>query len=75
MTERKEYELTQAEFDELLSVMKPTPMIMLQCGHVLSTQDMANMAWIKLGNERGFDGITVEPVDGKSHMFFTAVPK
>lgn len=73
--ERKEYELTKAEMDELLSYMKPTPMIALHCGPVLSTQEMVNMAWIKLGNERGFDGMTVKPVPGKSEFFFTAVPK
>ena len=58
---KKNYEMTQADLDGLLSAMKPTPMIMLQCGTPRSTQERANDAWAELGKRMHFDPMTVRP--------------
>jgi predicted TIM-barrel fold metal-dependent hydrolase len=68
---RKEYELTAEQFDRLIEACRSAPLIMLQCGMPASPQENANRAWIELGKELGFDGMTVEP-SGKGQRFFTA---
>lgn len=74
MYPRTEYEMTQADLDELMEAFKPVPMIMLQCGTPPFQQENANRAWAALGKKMGFDGDTVRPVNGKGNRFFTAVP-
>lgn len=74
MYPRTEYEMTEADMNELLEAMKPVPMIMLQCGTPPSQQENANNAWAALGRKMGFDGDTVQPVRGKGSRFFSAVP-
>jgi len=69
---RKEFELTQEQFDTILSACQSVPAIMLQCGPTRSAQENANDAWKALGRELGFDGMTVKPVPGKSQLFLTA---
>ena len=71
MTERTNFEMTQNDLDELLSCMKPVPMIMLQCGEPPSPQERANEAWKRLGEKMGFDYMTVKPT-GKGDRFFSA---
>ena len=39
-----------------------------------SPQENANNAWARLGEELGFDSMTVRPIQGKGQRFFTAVP-
>ena len=68
---RKQYEMTQEQLDNLMEACKPVAMIMLQCGRPASPQENANNAWASLGEEMGFDGMTVEPT-GKGDRFFTA---
>lgn len=68
---RKEYELTTDQFQTLLDACKSVPLIALQCGMPSSPQENANRAWCKLGEELGFDGMTVEP-SSKGQRFFTA---
>ena len=74
MTERREYEMNDAQWEMMLAAMKPTPLILLQCGPSPSPQQRANEAWWKLGKEMGFDGGTAQPSPGKGPRFFTAVP-
>lgn len=74
MSERKEYELTAEQFDTLLEACRSVPAIMLQCGPISSPQENANRAWCALGDELGFDGMTVES-SPKGHRFFTAIPR
>lgn len=69
---RKEFELTDEQVKELLSISKPTPAIALQCGEPPSPQRMANDWWQGIGKELGFDYMTVRPVPGKGAGFFTA---
>ena len=71
--ERKEYEMTQEDFDRLLNACKPVPMIALQCGTPRSPQENANDAWQELGSRMGFDYMTVQP-SSSGNRFFSAVP-
>ena len=67
---RKEYEMTQEQYDRLLRTCQPVPMIMLQCGSPPSLQERANAAWKQLGTELNFDYMTAR--QSKSARFFTA---
>ncbi len=71
---RKEFELTADELKGLLDACKPTPVMYLPGGQrMFSTpQENANRAWQRLGEKRGFNGMTVRPVPGKDMRFFTA---
>ncbi len=68
----KEYEMSEADLEALIKACKPVPMIMLQCGPSPTPQEMANRAWSRLGEKMGFDSMSVKPIPGKSHRFFTA---
>lgn len=68
-----DYEMTEKQLSTLLDACKPVPMIALQCGSPPSQQEMANIAWKKLGDELGFDHMTVKP-NGKGNRFFSAEP-
>lgn len=71
---RKEFEMTDAEFAELINACKPAPLMYLSGGTPMfrTPQENANAAWARLGEKRGFDGKTVRGVSGKSEKFFTA---
>ncbi len=68
------YEMTQAQLDKILEACRSVPLIALQCGMPRSPQERANDAWEELGNEMGFDHMTVAPT-GRGDRFFTATPK
>lgn len=70
---RKNYKMTEEQYDKLLAACKPVPLIALQCGMPASQQERANVAWGALGDEMGFEGMTVQA--GGSKLEFTAVPK
>jgi len=69
---RKQFEMTEADLEELMRACKPVPYIMPQCGPIRTPQENANSAWTNLGNKMGFIGSTVEPISGKGTRFFTA---
>lgn len=69
---RTNFEMTEADLDELLKAMRPTPMIALQCGTPRSVQENANAAWAVLGKKMGFDPMTVQPTN-QGDRLFTAV--
>jgi hypothetical protein len=73
---RKEFEITEEELAELLEACRPTPAMYLSGGTPMfeTPQENANRAWRRLGEKKGFDSMTVEPVSGKGQRFFTAVP-
>jgi hypothetical protein len=75
MYPRTEYEMSQHDLEELLSVMRAVPVMMVG-GYDTSQiqQNAANAAWAKLGTKMGFDAMTVRPVDGKGQRFFSAIP-
>ena len=68
-----EYEMTESDLAELIGAMKPTPLIMLQCGTPPSRQEKANAAWARLGVKMGFQHMTVRP-SAKGDRFFMAEP-
>jgi len=71
----KEFELNESQFETLMAAMKPTPMIMLQCGTPPSVQERANAAWAVLGKELGVDPMTARPSSAvKGLRFFMAKP-
>jgi hypothetical protein len=74
MNERQVYEMSQEQYSQLLSACRPVSAIMLQCGPISSPQENANRAWCALGDELGFDGMTVHP-SPKGERFFTAIPR
>ena len=69
---RCQFEMTEEQFEKLLDASKPTLCMMI--GNVLprTPQQNANYAWALLGEEMGFDSLTVKPVPGKSGQHFTA---
>lgn len=75
-TSRQEYEMTPADFEEIIARIQRaqnTPLVALQCGMPQSPQEAANEAWCELGRRMGFDGMTAKP-SGKGKFSFTAVP-
>jgi hypothetical protein len=73
-TKRREFEMTQEQYDRPLDASKPTPVMYLSGGRSMfsTPQENANRAWQALGAELGFDGSTAHPVAGKGDRFFTA---
>lgn len=74
MSDRREYEMSEADLSALLEACKPVPLIALNAGMPRSSQENANEAWRALGERMGFQPMTVKPVTGKSARFFTAMP-
>lgn len=72
MGESRVFELTQGQHDRLMEVSKRVPAMLIGGALPVSAQDRANRFWKELGEEMGFDGMTVHPVAGKSDMFFAA---
>lgn len=68
---RKNYTMTDDQYDNIIAACQPVPMIMLQCGTPASPQENANRAWSRLGDELGFEFMTVEP--GATKLEFSAV--
>jgi len=70
---RKDFEMTQGQLDELMNACKPTPVMYLSGGTPMfnSPQENANYAWEKLGKELGFDSMTAL-ANGKGDRFFSA---
>ncbi len=71
---KQEFEMTEQQQRTLLEAMKPIPLIMLQCGMPPSQQESANRAWKRLGEEMGFEHMTVTPLVDKGDRFFLAEP-
>lgn len=72
---RKEFELSEEQYQALLDASKPTPVMFLTGGRPMfdSPQENANRAWKALGTKMGFQHMTVQPSD-KGKRFFTAEP-
>lgn len=72
--EAHEFKMTEAQLEKLLDACKPTVCIMVGSYTPPSPQENANRAWAILGEEMGFQPMTVRPIAGKSDRHFTAVP-
>ena len=64
--------MSNDDFEELAPACIPPKVISIHTGEPQSTQDSANLAWIKLGAQMGFDGTTAKPT--KERRVFTAIP-
>lgn len=69
---RKEFKITDEQFEKLLEASQPVRLITLQIGMPTPPQENANIAWKALGEELGFEYKTVEPVADKDDHYFTA---
>lgn len=71
---KQRFEMTKEQHERLLDACKPVPYLVFG-GHVpRSPQENANAAWQRLGDELGFDWMTVEPVPGEPSSVFRATP-
>jgi len=69
------YEMTDEQHKAIMDACKPVPYIIVGGREPRSAQENANDAWERLGQELGFDYMTVRPVRGESDRVFTATPK
>jgi predicted TIM-barrel fold metal-dependent hydrolase len=74
MSNRKRYEMTEEDFNQLLEACRPVPYMVFGGRPPRSPQENANDAWARLGKKMGFDGMTVEAIQGESERCFTAIP-
>lgn len=72
MRETKEFQLSDMQVEELMSISRTAPALALNCGEPPSRQVLANGFWARVGGELGFDYTTARPVVGKGVRFFTA---
>jgi hypothetical protein len=68
---RSNFTMSAAQHAKLLEAMKPVPAMWIG-GPPRSVQQSANDAWIALGQEMGFDGMTVRGIPGGSEYEFSA---
>jgi hypothetical protein len=71
---RKEFQLTEEQYQKLLDASKPTPAMWDGKGNYLfgTPYENAMRVWRALGSSCGFDPESVQPVEGKSNYYFTA---
>lgn len=74
MTDRREYEMSEADMAALLEACKPVQLIAIHAGPISSPQENANRAWQRLGHKLGFNYLTVRKVPGKGERVFSAEP-
>ena len=67
------YDLTEEQYQRLLSASKPVMMIALQCGNPQSPRENAEAEWHKIAAEVGCQYSTIEPYSGEPKSF-TAEP-
>lgn len=70
----KKFTMTAEQYARLVDASKPVPMIALQCGPPPSQQDAANLVWMQLGKEMGFEWNSARPIQGESDLHFVAKP-
>jgi hypothetical protein len=58
---RKRYTLTHAQYERLLDCSRPVPYLVIGGHPPRGPQERANDAWCALGDELGFDGMSVRP--------------
>ncbi len=73
--QRCDFEMSEAQLAALLDMMKPQPYL-ISAGGIgpRSQQENANDAWARLGEELGFEHMTVKP-NGRGDRFFSAIAK
>jgi hypothetical protein len=71
MTKRKEYTMTEEQYNKLIAACKPVPCMLIGGVATRSPQENANNTWKALGKELGFKYMTVQP-SGPDPKKFTA---
>lgn len=74
MKERREYEMNEDQLAKIQEASQPVPYLVFGGRPPRSPQENANAAWARLGQEMGFEPMTVQPMTGKGERFFTAEP-
>jgi len=71
---RQDFEMTEDDLAELLRASRPVPAMFLSGGRPMfgTPQENANAAWERLGKKMGFKPMTVKPIPGKGHRYFSA---
>lgn len=69
---RKEFTMSKEQLETLLDACKPVPYMVVGGIAPPSPQENANAAWARLGQEMGFEPMSVRPVSGKGMEVFTA---
>ena len=67
-----QYTMTQVQLEKILDASKPVRYMVFGGMEPRSPQENANSAWKRLGDELGFDHMTVQLVDGQPQTVFTA---
>lgn len=73
MSDRREYEMTEADYDLIIAASRPVPYLIIGGIAPMSQQERANIAWASLGQKMGFKYMTVRPGSNGKHSF-TAEP-
>lgn len=66
---RKTYTMTQEQLQKILDASRPVMHIVANGIPPRSPQENANDAWAALGEELGFDYMTVRPCGPDAHVF------
>lgn len=74
MYSRTEYQMNEEQLKVLMDACQPVICIALGGIAPRSQQENANSAWSHLGEQMGFDSMTVKLITGKGMEFFTAIP-
>lgn len=74
MSNRKVFEMSEAQHAKLLDACKPVPYMVMAGVEPRSPYENACDAWRALGREMGFDWESVLPVPAKGERWFSAVP-
>ena len=75
ITERREYEMSEEQYQRMLEVGRPGPYLVAGGMPPPSRQEAVNDAWLALGVELECFGSTAEPIPGKGDRFFSATPR
>ena len=73
LEQRCDFEMSQAQLDRLLDFMQPVPYLVIGGHPPPARQELANIAWARLGEEMGFEPMSVRP--GRGDRFFSAIQK
>jgi predicted TIM-barrel fold metal-dependent hydrolase len=69
---RKQFVMTQEQLNAILDACKPVPYMVVGGMPPRSPQENANAAWARLGQEMGFEPMSVRPVAVAGMEVFTA---
>jgi hypothetical protein len=75
MLVRKNFTITDDQVKKLMDAENDTPSLTIGGVKVKSVHENTQMAWQELGEELGFDYLTVRPIHNLGYKHFSAIPK